>query len=255
MVTTGKKSSSPKKAIANSSSLVRLQKVLSQAGIASRRQGERMIREGLVMVNGKTVRELGTKVNPLKDRVEVDGVRIRPLKKTTTVLLNKPKGYLCALSDPENRPLVTDLVKKSRVYPVGRLDFNTEGLLLLTNDGDLAYRLTRTANKIPKTYLVKVSGVVPSQAIGKLRRGVRLEDGMTAPAEVAIVKKTRGANTWLSITLIEGRNRQIHRMLQAVGHLVSKIKRVRFGPLELGDLPVGQSRILTQEEIKLLKPS
>ena len=234
---------------------MRLQKVISRSGTASRRQAEQMIREGQVTVNGKTIRELGTKVNPLKDRVEIDGVRIRPIEKPVTILLNKPRGYLCALSDPENRPLVIDLVKKThqRIYPVGRLDFNTEGLLLLTNDGDLAYHLTRAENKIPKTYLVKVSKAIDSQTIGKLRRGVRLEDGMTAPAEVALLKKTRGGNTWLSMTLIEGRNRQIHRMLQAVGHLVSKIKRVRFGPFELGDIPVGQYRVLPEHEIASLR--
>lgn len=239
---------------ATGQSLERLQKIISRAGVASRRQAEKMIRDGAVTVNGKTVRELGTKADPAIDRVEVDGVRIKPIKKTTTVLLNKPRGYLCAVSDPENRPLVTDLIKKKGLYPVGRLDYNTEGFLLLTNDGDLAYHLTRAANEIPKTYLVKVSGVVNSDTIGKLRRGVRLDDGMTAPAEVKLVKKTKGSNSWLAITLIEGRNRQIHRMLQAVGHLVSKIKRVQFGALELGDLSVGKHRVLSDQEVKLLNP-
>ncbi len=161
---------------------IRLQKILSRAGIASRRQAEVMIREGQVTVNGKTIRELGVKADPLKDRVEVDGVRIRPVRKPVTLLLNKPRGYLCSLSDPEKRPLVIDLVKKvnKRIYPVGRLDFNTEGLLLLTNDGDLAYHLTRAENKVPKTYLVKVSGTPTPDSIGKLRQGSRVDDGMTA---------------------------------------------------------------------------
>jgi pseudouridine synthase len=251
-----KKSSSPKRP-QESSAAIRLQKFISLSGVASRRRAEEMIRQGLVTVNGKTVRQLGTKVDPSTDRVQVEGVRVRRAEKPVTVLLNKPRSYLCSLSDPENRPLVTDLVKKikRRVYPVGRLDFNTEGLLLLTDDGDLAHNLTRTANKVPKTYMVKVSGSPSPQVISKLRRGVRLEDGMTAPAEIKLQSKTKGGNAWLSVTLIEGRNRQIHRMFRTVGHQVSKIKRVRIGPLELGDLPPGGYRVLSDSEVKRLKGS
>lgn len=250
-----KKKSPPQKHGEEPDSEIRLQKFISRSGVASRRKAEELIREGGVTVNGKTIRELGTKVNPSKDRVQVDGIRIKPVKKTITVLLNKPKGYLCTLSDPEKRPLITDLVQGlgKRIYPVGRLDFNTEGLILLTNDGDLAYHLTRTANKIPKTYFVKVSGTPNSQTIEKLRRGVHLEEGLTLPAEIILLNKTRSGNGWFSVTLVEGKNRQIHRMFRATGHLVSKIKRVRFGPLELGDLPIGQYRILSEDEVTILK--
>ena len=237
--------------------LERLQKIMAAAGVASRRKAEELITSGHVQVNGKIVKELGTKADAESDHIRVNGKLLHGEQRHTYLLLNKPKGYVTTVSDPEKRPTVMDLVRgvKGRVYPVGRLDYASEGLLLLTNDGDLAHRLMKAASHVAKTYLVKVAGTPKEESIAKLRAGVSVatDDGKrvrTSPAAVRIVKEA--ANPWYEITLIEGRNRQIRRMFEAVGHHVEKIKRVRYGPLTL-DVPPGEFRSLTLKEIERLK--
>jgi 23S rRNA pseudouridine2605 synthase len=237
--------------------LERLQKIIAAAGIASRRKAEELISSGRVQVNGKVVTELGTKADAESDHVRVNGKLLHGAQRHTYLLLNKPKGYVTTMSDPEERPTVMDLIRgvKGRVYPVGRLDYASEGLLLLTNDGDLAHRLMKAASHVSKTYLVKVAGTPNEDAIAKLRAGISIatDDGKrvkTGPAVVRIVK--HAANPWYEITLIEGRNRQIRRMFEAVGHHVEKIKRVRYGPLTL-DVPPGEFRQLTLKEVQRLK--
>ena len=235
----------------------RLQKIIAAAGVASRRKAEELISSGRVQVNGTVVMELGSKADPVTDHIRVNGKLLRCEQRHVYLLLNKPKGYVTTVNDPQNRPTVMDLVRgvKGRVYPVGRLDYASEGLLLLTNDGELANRLMKAASHVPKTYVVKVAGTPAQEAIAKLRAGVSIATDdhkrvRTAPAAIRIVKEA--ANPWYEITLIEGRNRQIRRMFEAVGHHVEKIKRVRYGPLTL-DVPPGQHRALTQKEIERLK--
>ena len=235
----------------------RLQKIIAAAGVASRRKAEELISSGRVQVNGTVVMELGSKADPVTDHIRVNGKLLRGEQRHVYLLLNKPKGYVTTVNDPQNRPTVMDLVRgvKGRVYPVGRLDYASEGLLLLTNDGELANRLMKAASHVPKTYVVKVAGTPAQEAIAKLRAGVSIATDdhkrvRTAPAAIRIVKEA--ANPWYEITLIEGRNRQIRRMFEAVGHHVEKIKRVRYGPLTL-DVPPGQHRALTQKEIERLK--
>ena len=237
--------------------LERLQKIIAAAGIASRRKAEELITSGHVQVNGTVVTELGTKADPEVDHVRVNGKLLQGEQRHTYLLLNKPKGYVTTVSDPEQRPTVMDLVKgiRGRVYPVGRLDYASEGLLIMTNDGELANRLMKAASHVAKTYLVKVSGTPKEDAIAKLRSGVSIatDDGKrvrTSPAAVKIIKEA--ANPWYEITLIEGRNRQLRRMFEAVGHHVEKIKRVKYGPLVL-DVPPGEFRSLTLKEIERLK--
>jgi 23S rRNA pseudouridine2605 synthase len=237
----------------------RLQKIIAAAGVASRRKAEQLITSGCVQVNGTVVTELGTKADPETDHIRVNGKLLRAPAEHRHVylLLNKPKGYVTTMSDPENRPTVMNLIRgvKGRVYPVGRLDYASEGLLLLTNDGDLANRLMKAASHVPKTYVVKVAGTPKEEALARLRVGVSIatDDGKrvkTGPASVRVVKEA--ANPWYEVTLIEGRNRQIRRMFEAVGHHVEKIKRVRYGPLAL-DVPPGEFRSLTLREIERLK--
>lgn len=237
--------------------LERLQKIIAAAGVASRRKAEELIRSGHVQVNGQVVTELGSKANPETDHVRVNGKLLHGVQRQVYLLLNKPKGYVTTVSDPEKRPTVMDLIRgvKGRVYPVGRLDYASEGLLLLTNDGGLAHRLMKAASHVPKTYVVKVAGTPNEEALAKLRAGVSIatDDGKrvrTGPAGVRIVKEA--ANPWYEVTLIEGRNRQIRRMFEAVGHHVEKIKRVRYGPLTL-DVPPGEFRALTAKEVERLK--
>ena len=235
----------------------RLQKLMAAAGIASRRKAEEIIAAGRVTLNGKVVTEQGTKADPARDEIRVDG---RPLGKGEPVryfMLHKPKGYVTTVRDPQGRPTVMDLLGKiaERVYPVGRLDYASEGLLLLTNDGGLAETLTRAASHVPKTYLVKVSGRPGEAALERLRRGlaIPLEDGRrvrTSPCRIRLVEEA--PNPWYEVVLIEGRNRQIRRMFQEVGFLVEKIKRVQLGPLRL-DLPAGRFRPLTAAEVEGLK--
>jgi len=238
----------------------RLQKLIAAAGIASRRHAEDLIISGQVSVNGNITTTLGTKADPQKDHIKVRGKLINSLlenREKRYVLLNKPKGYLSSVSDPEGRPLVTELLAPSlgRLYPVGRLDFNTEGLLLLTNDGEFANFITSARNRVKKVYEAKVKGVPPEATVERLRRGVVLEDGIrTAPAEIRRVEETE-SNAWFELTLHEGRNQQIRRMFESIGHSVLKLRRVRIGFLRDDTLKPGGWRLLTKSEVqRLMKP-
>jgi 23S rRNA pseudouridine2605 synthase len=235
----------------------RLQKIIAAAGIASRRKAEELITGGLVSVNGQIVTELGTKADPEHDHIRVNGRLLHGSERHVYLLMNKPKGYVTTLHDPEGRPTVMDLLHGvgARVYPVGRLDYSSEGLLLLTNDGELANHLMKAASHVPKTYMVKVAGVPSGEGLDKLRAGISIpaERGKrvrTAPAKIRIIREA--ANPWYEVTLIEGKNRQIRRMFEEIGHYVEKIKRVRYGPLEL-DVPPGEFRKLTAQEVEKLK--
>lgn len=236
----------------------RLQKLIAAAGLASRRHAEELIAAGEVTVNGEVVREPGTKADPARDHIKVRGKLINPLlekQEKTYVLLNKPRGYLSALSDPEGRPLVSELVPQAlgRLHPVGRLDFNTEGLLILTNDGDLTNYVTSARNHVEKVYEVKVKGVPPEEQVARLRRGIRLDDGVkTAPAQVTKTGETK-TNAWYEVVLREGRNQQIRRMFDAINHSVIKLRRVRIGPVSAEGILIGQWRHLTPAEVKRLK--
>jgi pseudouridine synthase len=235
----------------------RLQKIIATAGIASRRHAEQLITAGEVTVNGKVVTELGTKADPETDHIKVRGKLINPaLKKLgkVYVLLNKPKGYLSSVSDPEKRPTVLELLPASlgRVYPVGRLDFNTEGLLLLTNDGDFTNFITSARNKVDKVYEAKVRGVPDEKSIERLRRGVTLEDGVrTAPAKIRRLGETEN-NAWFEILLHEGKNQQIRKMFDLIGNSVIKLRRSRIGVLRDDDLKPGKWRRLSEAEVKAL---
>lgn len=235
----------------------RLQKILAAAGIASRRKAEEIILAGRVTVNGVVVTELGTKSDPATDKITVDGKPLSAPQRHLYFLVHKPKGYVTTVSDPEGRPTVMDLLGNipERIYPVGRLDYASEGLLLLTNDGDLALKLTKAGEHMPKTYNVKISGRPDDKSIQRLRQGITipLEDGRrvkTSPAKIRLIENA--PNPWYEVTLIEGRNRQIRRMFQQIGFLVEKIKRVQFGPLKL-DVPPGKFRPLTSREVAQLK--
>jgi len=234
--------------------LERIQKILAKAGIASRREAERMMLEGRVVVNGKVADTLGFKADPLKDHIKVNGKRIGGFEPPMTLLLNKPRGYLSTVKDLKGRPTVLDLIKnvKWRIYPVGRLDFDAEGLLLLTNDGDLAYTLSHPKFSVPKTYLVKVSGVPDEKRLDHLKSGVMLEDGKASVVSYRILRQGE-KNSWVQVVVTEGRNRLVKRMFSAIGHTVLKLKRIRFGPIKLGDLPFGQFRYLTPDEMEGLK--
>ena len=234
--------------------LERIQKIMAQGGIASRREAERLILDGRVTLNGKVVEELGTKADIEKDYIKVNGKLITRPEPKTYVMLFKPRGYVTTSKDPEGRPTVMELLEKVkvRVFPVGRLDYDTEGLILCTNDGDLAHRLQHPSHEIPKTYLVKVDGVPTQEGVLKLRNGVKLKDGMTAPARVKIIRKAE-ANSWLEVIIHEGRNRQVKRMFEAIGHSVIKLKREGLASLTLGELKPGEFRHLNMEEIKKLK--
>jgi 23S rRNA pseudouridine2605 synthase len=233
----------------------RLQKVIARAGMASRRKAETLILQGRVTVNGRIITELGVKVNPELDHVKLDGKLLRPQAQSKVYLiLNKPKGYITTLSDPEGRPTVRQLLQgvRQRVFPVGRLDYDTEGLLLFTNDGALAHFLMHPSSEVPKTYLAKVKGSLTAQQIKDLERGVLLNDGRTAPSRIKKVRRT-DQNSWVEVTLHEGKNRQVKRMLEKTGHPVLKLKRIRYAFLELGDLQPCRYRYLTPQEIKHLK--
>ncbi len=254
----------------------RLQKIIAAAGVASRRKAEELIAGGLVSVNGKIVTELGSKADPAQDHIKVNGKLLSGPERPVYVLLHKPKGYVTTVTDPEGRPTVLDLVRGigSRVYPVGRLDYLSEGLLLLTNDGELAQKLTHASSHVPKTYLVKIAGKADDQQLDKLRAGIKLpaertrlktpegaipkgrsqgrrsEAVLTAPSRIKLIKE--GANPWYEVVLIEGRNRQIRRMFEEIGHHVEKIRRVQYGPLSL-DVEPGKFRHLTAKEVGQLK--
>jgi 23S rRNA pseudouridine2605 synthase len=231
----------------------RLQKILSEIGIASRRRAEELIIEGRVTINGR-IAALGMKADPERDHIKLDGKLIARPEPKVYLMLNKPKGVVTSLHDPEGRPTVKDCLKgvKYRVFPVGRLDYDSEGLLLLTNDGDFAQAILHPSKKIPKSYLVKVKGTPEEDEIKKLRSGIRLEDGVTAPAKLQKVRSTEN-NTWLEITIHEGRKRQIRRMLEQTGHPVLKLKRTRINGIELGNLKSGEYRYLKPEEVAKMK--
>lgn len=253
----------------------RLQKILAQAGIASRRAAEQIILEGRVQVNGEIITELGTRADPARDHIKVDGKRIQGAEPQRYFMLNKPRGYVTTLNDPEGRPTVLKLLgqesqkkvtgehsKLPRLYPVGRLDYLSEGLLLMTNDGELANRLSKAAAGVEKTYLVKVSGRPSAESVDQLRRGIMIDRGrlnelrsgrrdrvLTQPAEVEQVRG--GDNPWFEITLTEGRNRQLRKMFEEIGHHVEKIRRIGYGALVL-DVPPGAFRELTEGEVQAL---
>ena len=243
----------------------RLQKILSQAGVASSRASERLMLDGRVTVNGAPVRALGTRADPFRDDIRVDGRRIAIVEHHRYILLNKPRGYVTTRSDPERRPTVIDLLGvRDYVYPVGRLDFESEGLLILTNDGELAARLTHPRHGVTRVYEARVRGVPDARDLERLARGIRLEGRRTAPANVALVKHTPGGpsarnaspgNATLEITVHEGRNRQVRRMCEAIGHPVTRLKRVAIGPIRDPRLKVGQWRELTPQEIRKLMNS
>jgi 23S rRNA pseudouridine2605 synthase len=234
--------------------LERLQKIISMAGIASRRKAEVLMREGLVTVNGRVVRELGSKADPEMDHIKVSGKLINPSQAKVYLMLNKPREVVTTLSDPLGRMTVKSLLRgvRARVYPVGRLDYDSEGLLLLTNDGDLVQKLLHPSFEVPKTYEVKVKGILTDEEIREISRGVVLSDGRTLPCRIRKIKKTE-KNSWLEMTIHEGRNRQIRRMLEKIDHPVLKLKRIRMATLELADLPIGRYRYLTAQEIRFLK--
>ncbi|MEA4970438.1 MAG: pseudouridine synthase [Candidatus Pelethousia sp.] len=228
---------------------MRLQKFMADAGVASRRKCEELISAGRVRVNGE-VAGLGSSVDPLSDAVELDGKSLRLAEMRLTVILNKPKGVMCTTADPEGRPTVMDYVKDlpARVYNVGRLDYDSEGLLVMTNDGALAYRLTHPKFQLGKTYSAVCDGTLTQTQKVALEQGVMLEDGMTSPARVEEVHSLKNGNTAFNITIHEGRNRQVRRMLAAVGHETLMLRRVALGPLRLGDLKIGSHRPLSEAE-------
>jgi 23S rRNA pseudouridine2605 synthase len=235
----------------------RLQKILSQAGVASRRASEQLMLEGRVAVNGVTVRELGSKADPAHDDIRVDGRRIKVVQQHRYILLNKPRGYVTTRSDPQRRPTVIDLLHGVReyIYPVGRLDFDSEGLLLLTNDGDLAARLTHPRHGVARVYEARVLGIPDAHDIDRLARGVTIDGRPTGPAQVALRPGGRRGDdrATLIITIREGRNRQVRKMCDAIGHPVTHLKRVAIGPIRDPRLPLGRWRELTVEEVRRLR--
>lgn len=233
--------------------MVRLQKAIADAGLCSRRKAESLIAQGRVKVNGQVVREQGVKVNLHVDQIEVDGKRLNSNPRVNVYyLLNKPVGVVTSVSDPQGRPTVVGLIPtEHRIFPVGRLDVDTEGLLLLTNDGELAYRLTHPSYEVKKVYEARLKGDVSDETVRRLAEGVVLEDGKTWPARVRVLRRD-GDATLVSIAIHEGRNRQVRRMAEAVGHPVVSLRRVGFGRLTLGKLPVGGWRRLLPREVKQL---
>lgn len=231
----------------------RLQKILSQAGVASRRQAEKIIVEGRVAVNGTVVTELGSKADFERDHIKVDGRLLRPPKHLVYLALYKPNNTVTTVSDPEGRTTVMELLHglKERVYPVGRLDYHSEGLLLLTNDGELANSIMSAATHLPKTYVVKVNGSLTTEQEQKFRDGVPLSGRRTRPAGLKLLQPAE--NPWYEVKLYEGRNQQIRLMFKHFGYLVEKLRRVRIGPIELGPLKPGGFRHLADEEVKKLK--
>ncbi len=234
-------------------SLVRLHKLMAEAGVASRRKCEELILAGAVKVDGRVVKELGFKVDPSKNLIEVKGKRISPPGKKVYILLNKPSGYITTVKDTHGRPTIVDLVKsETRVFPVGRLDKNTEGLLLLTNDGELANKLASPRYEIDKIYKVVVKGTPGKVKLNRLRKGIVLKEGKTAPAGIEKLWQTKN-RTALEIAIHQGWKRQIRRMCEAIGHPVISLKRIKLGPLTLEGLPKGAYRLLNKNEIESLK--
>jgi 23S rRNA pseudouridine2605 synthase len=230
----------------------RLQKILANAGVASRRKSEALIVEGRVTVNGAVVTELGTKADPESDHIKVDGRLIRPPGRLVYIALNKPDNVVSTASDPQGRETVLDFLPgiRERVYPVGRLDYHSTGLILLTNDGEFANAVTAARSHVPKTYLVKTKGQLTSEEEQEFRTGIPLSGQRTAPAGLRLIR--RGENPWYEVRLFEGRNQQIRIMFKHFGHLVEKLRRVRIGTLELGSIKPGEFRHLTPEEVRKL---
>ena len=233
----------------------RLQKIIAAAGVSSRRGAEALIAQGRVTVNGRVVTVPGSKADPETDSIKVDGRPVRPPESMLYILLNKPRGVICTLSDPEGRTRVTDLVKvRGRVYPVGRLDYNTEGLILLTNDGSFAKKVSSAGEGVPKMYEVKVRSIPAEDDLERLRRGIRLPDG-TRFGACRVTRLREAKHAWLQVTLTQGRNQQIRRMFEAIGCPVLKLRRTRIGFLTDAGLPLGRYRMLDSEEVeKLLRP-
>jgi 23S rRNA pseudouridine2605 synthase len=231
----------------------RLQKILAEMGVASRRKAEELILEGRVTVNGEPA-VIGMKADPMEDSIKLDGKLLIKAEPKVYLMFNKPRSVVTSLHDPEGRPTVGDYLRgvKYRIYPVGRLDFDSEGLLILTNDGEFAHRVLHPSKGIPKTYLVKAKGILGDEEIERLRRGIRLGDGLTAPAKLRKVRRLK-ENSWVEITIHEGRKRQIRRMLEKVGHSVIRLKRTRIDGIELGELKPGQLRHLSSDEVKQIK--
>lgn len=229
----------------------RLQKYMASCGVASRRKCEEIIAEGRVKVNGVTVQEAGLKIQPRKDRITVDGREIIPEKKPVYIMLNKPVGYVSTVRDQFMRPTVLDLVKgvKGRIYPVGRLDYDSEGLILLTNDGDFAYGLTHPGHRVDKTYIVVVLGRPSRREIDSIRKGTEIDGRMTSPADIR-VESIQGNKTTLRVVIHEGRNRQVRRMFESIGYTVVSLKRTGIGKLQLGTLAPGKWRFLEDREVK-----
>lgn len=232
---------------------IRLQKVLSAAGIASRRASENLIHQGRVEVNGKMVTEQGLRVDPERDSIRVDGSRIPPPRRHVYVVLNKPRGVVSTMEDPEGRPTLSDYLgrRKERLYHVGRLDTDTEGLILLTNDGDFAHRLAHPSYEVPKTYLAEVEGIVNKHTVEKLKAGITLDDGPVRPDRIKLAS-VASDRSLLVVVMHEGRNRIVRRMFDRVRHPVRRLSRTAVGPVKLGQLPVGELRDLTREELGAL---
>lgn len=235
---------------------MRLTRLIAQRGVASRREAERMVRRGLVTVNGTVAENPGQDVDPDRDHVKIEGKRLPPPSALVVLALHKPPGTVTTEHDPQERDTVLDLLEGTRyhgrVHPVGRLDYGSEGILLLTNDGDLAYKLTHPRYHVPKIYLVKVTGDLHERKARSLRRGIPLEDGRTAPAGVEIVE-SRTRNTWVRLLIHEGRNRIVRRMMELLGHRVLKLRRESFAGVEIGDLPRGEYRVLDSAEVVRLR--
>jgi 23S rRNA pseudouridine2605 synthase len=233
--------------------LERLQKVLAKAGIASRRKAEELIRQGKVRVDGKIVTEMGTRVDPAIQSIECEGTPLDSQEKKVYILLHKPAGFLSTVDDPQGRPIVTDLLKniKERVYPVGRLDLDTEGALLLTNDGELSQKILHPSHEVNKTYVAKVKGQPGRKKLDELSKGIMLEGRKTWPALIKVLK-TENRSAIIQVIIHEGRKRQVRKMFEAIGHPVLELKRTAYGKLGLGDLEPGKYRLLTPGDIKII---
>lgn len=232
----------------------RLQKIIARAGLATRHEAEKMITGGRVSVNNRIVRQLGTKADIEKDSIRLDGVLIAPVSEKIYIMMNKPTGYVTTLHDPQGRPIITDLLSSIsvRVFPVGRLDYDSEGLILLTNDGDFAQRILHPRFRVPKIYRVKIKGRLSPAELHAMKGGIEIEDGMFLPEDIRVVKINQ-KSSWLVMTIREGKNRVIRRAFSSLGHEIARLIRTRIGDLELGNLKTGDHRFLTRNEVgKLL---